>query len=60
MSQTMSVRLTDEEVELIQSAVKLHHRLGDIPEATPSAYSAFSSWQISRRWRRKHRKGAGR
>ncbi len=41
MAQTMSVRLTDEEAELIQSAVRLHNRLGDIPEATPSAYLRF-------------------
>ena len=38
MAQTMSVRLADEELELIQKLMTLHHRLGDIPEPTPSAY----------------------
>jgi hypothetical protein len=37
-AQTMSVRLSDEEVDLIQKLMALHHKLGDIPEATPSAY----------------------
>ncbi len=30
--------MADEEVELIQKLIVLHHRLGDIPEPTPSAY----------------------
>jgi len=34
----MAVRLSDDDLELIQKLTVLHHRLGDIPEATASAY----------------------
>ena len=41
MAQTMSVRLADEEVELIQKLIELHYKLGEIPEPTPSAYLKY-------------------
>ena len=38
MPRTISVALSDEDWELIQSVMNLHLKLGHIPEPTPSAY----------------------
>ena len=37
----MSIKLSDDDAEMIRSLFNLRHQQGDIPEATPSAYLRF-------------------